>query len=136
MSDILSTQDEAGPNGRDGFLRFLRYSHILSSVLREFLEEKFLNEIEPKTLTRSQFCFLKLIALNTDLQVGEAARCIGVSPAACSKSIDKLEQLGLVSRETSPDDRRATLLSASNRGMNLVREFEQKKETSTGQQLT
>ena len=108
----------------EGFFRFLRYGHILSAVLREILEEKFLRQLSTHSLTRAQFCFLKLIALNADLQVGEAARCIGVSAAACSKNIDKLERLGLVVRGSSPDDRRATLLTASEEGLALVHEYE------------
>jgi DNA-binding MarR family transcriptional regulator len=110
-----------------GFYRFLRYGHILSSLLREFLESSFLEEFCPHKLTRSQFCFLKLIAGNSELQVCELARCLGVSAASSSKNLDRLEELGLVVRETSPEDRRATLLSASPEGRHLVREFERLK---------
>jgi len=112
------------PTPGDGFYRFLRYGHILSSLLREFLETSFLDQLEPYHLSPSQFCFLKLIAANSDLQVGELARCLGVSPASSSKNLDRLEELGLVVRETSPTDRRATLLSASPQGLKLVRDFE------------
>ena len=115
------------PLSGEGFYRFLRYGHVLSSLLREFLESSFLDEFCPHRLTRSQFCFLKLIAGNSDLQVGELARCLGVSPASSSKNLDRLEELGLVVRETSPEDRRATLLSASPEGRELVREFERLK---------
>ena len=111
----------------EGFYRFLRYGHILSSLLREFLESSFLDEFCPHRLTRSQFCFLKLIAGNSDLQVCELARYLGVSPAASSKNLDRLEALGLVVRETSPEDRRATLLSASHDGRQLVEDFERLK---------
>jgi len=111
----------------EGFYRFLRYGHILSSLLREFLESSFLEECCPHKLTRSQFCFLKLIAGNADLQVGELARCLGVSAAASSKNLDRLEALGLVVRETSPEDRRATLLSVSPDGRRLVEDFERLK---------
>jgi len=110
-----------------GFYRFLRYGHILSSLLREFLESSFLDQLGPYSLSRSQFCFLKLIAGNSELQVGELARCLGVSPAASSKNLDRLEELGLVFRETSPEDRRATLLSVSRKGRRLVDDFEQLK---------
>lgn len=115
------------PTPGHGFYRFLRYGHILSSLLREFLESSFLDRLEPYRLSASQFCFLKLIAANSDLQVGELARCLGVSPAASSKNLDRLEELGLVVRETSQEDRRATLLSASDEGRRLVLEFERLK---------
>ncbi len=107
--------------------RFLRSGHVLRSLLREFLEEDFLQQVCRHRLTRSQFCFLKLITANSDLQVGELARCLGVSPAASSKNLDRLERLGLVCRETSGQDRRAILLKASADGVELVRDYESLK---------
>jgi DNA-binding MarR family transcriptional regulator len=116
-------------SGGEEFYRFLRYGHILSSLLREFLESSFLDQVCPHRLTRAQFCFLKLIATNSDLQVGELARCLGVSPASSSKNLDRLEALGLVVRETSAEDRRAILLSASDDGRRLVSDYERLKAT-------
>jgi len=117
----------SGASPGDQFYRFLRYGHVLRSLLREFLEEDFLRQVCRHRLTRSQFCFLKLIAANSDLQVGELARAIGVSAAATSKNLDKLERLGLVGREVSSEDRRAILLSASSEGRRLVGEYERHK---------
>lgn len=111
----------------EGFYRFLRYGHILSSLLREFLESSFLGRLSPYSLSRSQFCFLKLIAINSELQVCELARCLGVSPASSSKNLDRLEEFGLVVRETSSEDRRAILLSVSPEGRQLVDDFERLK---------
>jgi DNA-binding MarR family transcriptional regulator len=117
---------EAGVPG-EHFYRFLRSGHVLRSLLREFLEEDFLHKVPPHRLTRSQFCFLKLIAAKADLQVGELARALGVSPAASSKNLDRLEQLGLVYRETAEHDRRITTLRASHMGNTLVRTYESLK---------
>jgi DNA-binding MarR family transcriptional regulator len=111
----------------DEFYRFLRSGHVLRSLLREFLEEGFLRQVCPHRLTRSQFCFLKLITVNADLQVGELARCLGVSPAASSKNLDKLECLGLVYREASDKDRRAILLKPTAEGEELVHDYERRK---------
>lgn len=129
VTDTRSTNFQPVVDGSAGkeFYRFLRYGHILSSLLREFLETAFLERALDHRLTRSQFCFLKLIAGNSELQVGELARCLGVSPAASSKNLDRLEELGLVVREMSPEDRRAILLSASREGVRLVREYEDLK---------
>jgi DNA-binding MarR family transcriptional regulator len=125
----ISANDQRGdtPSPSDPFYRFLRYGHVLRSLLREFLEEDFLHRACELKLTRSQFCFLKLIAANSDLQVGELARALGVSPAASSKNLDKLERLGLVSRENSSEDRRVILLSASAAGRRLVQKYEEQK---------
>jgi DNA-binding MarR family transcriptional regulator len=111
----------------DDFYRFLRSGHVLRSLLREFLEEGFLHRVCRPRLTRSQFCFLKLITVNTDLQVGELARCLGVSPAASSKNLDRLEKLGLVRREASDKDRRVILLKATRNGERLVQKYERHK---------
>jgi DNA-binding MarR family transcriptional regulator len=132
---VLPSTGEARMGG-EAFYRFLRYGHILSSLLREFLESSFLDEVCPHRLTRSQFCFLKLIATNSDLQVGELARCLGVSPASSSKNLDRLEALGLVVREASTEDRRAILLSASDEGRRLVEDYEQLKAMRLAPALT
>jgi DNA-binding MarR family transcriptional regulator len=125
---MSSTDQIANPvASSDQFYRFLRSGHVLRSLLREFLEEDFLAQICPHRLTRSQFCFLKLIAANADLQVGELARAIGVSAAATSKNLDRLERLGLVTRGASSEDRRAILLSASEEGRRLVGDYERHK---------
>lgn len=125
MSSTEQFASESSPG--DQFHRFLRYGHVLRSLLREFLEEDFLRQVCPHRLTRSQFCFLKLIAANSELKVGELARSIGVSAAAASKNLDRLEKLGLVIREASSVDRRAILLSASSEGCRLVGTYERHK---------
>jgi DNA-binding MarR family transcriptional regulator len=124
--DSLDGPADAGVPSQH-FYRFLRSGHVLRSLLREFLEEDFLHKVPPHRLTRSQFCFLKLVAAKSDLQVGELARALGVSPAASSKNLDRLEQLGLVYRETSEHDRRIITLRASTMGKTLVRTYESLK---------
>lgn len=131
----MSLGDDAVGSGRRGgdspafkasedVYRFLRSGHILSAILREILQEISRRELHPNALTWAQLCFLKLIALNSDLRVSEVARCIGVTPAACSKNVDKLVRLGLVERCEAPTDRRATLLSARPEGVGLVCTYE------------
>jgi DNA-binding MarR family transcriptional regulator len=114
------------------YYRFLRTSHILSSALRELLEEHFLHDATHHRISRLQFCLLKLIALNADLQVGELAHCLGVSPAVASKNIDKLERLELVSRSSCSEDRRAILLTATADGHELVQAYERLKAERLG----
>jgi DNA-binding MarR family transcriptional regulator len=107
--------------------RLLRCGHILGSLLRETLEESYLSQRCSPPLTRTQFCLLKLITVNADVQPSEVARYLGVTPAAITKNVDKLEQLGLVNRDPSAVDRRATLLSASDDGIRIVGEYEKLK---------
>ncbi len=124
IRDIPVDAGEAG----DRFYRFLRSGHVLRSLLREFLEEDFLHQICRHRLSRAQFCLLKLVTAKSDLQVGQLARCLGVSPAASSKNLDKLERMGLVIRETAGHDRRGIVLHASSEGCRLVLEYERLKK--------
>ncbi|MFV2072023.1 MAG: MarR family winged helix-turn-helix transcriptional regulator [Thermoanaerobaculales bacterium] len=115
-------EDPSPPS--ESFHRFLRYGHVLSSLLREFLEEGFLPQVFPHRLPPPQFSFPNLTPPNAAPQVGELARSLGVSAAASSKNLDRLERLGLVSRGSSSEDRRATLITASVEGERLVHDYE------------
>ncbi len=107
--------------------RLLRNSHIFASTVREILERHFLEEASSLPLTISQFYLLKLMSNNELYQVGEIAELLGVSNAAASKNIDKLEGLDLVARTPSEGDRRATLLALKPKGKRLVQAYEDLK---------
>ena len=115
------------PTDPQDLFNLLRHAHIFSAVVQEILELKLLREVSPNPLSLSQFHLLKLIALNGQHQVGQVADFLGVSAPAASKNIDKLERLGLVVRERSQGDRRATLLASSRKGKMLVRKYEDLK---------
>ena len=105
----------------------LRRSHIFSSVVREILETRLLEETSPLPLTISQFHILKLMTVTGRHQIGEISTFLGVSAPAVTKSVDKLEGLGLVMRVPSEDDRRATWLAPSLKGKRLVEKYEELK---------
>lgn len=113
----------------NGLTRFLRCGHILGSLLREILDESYLGERCERSLTRTQFCLVKLSTVNAELHLSEVARYLGVTPAAMTKNVDKLERLGLVSRSASEVDRRSILLTASPAGIEMVRDYEAFKES-------
>ncbi len=122
-----------GRGGDDGIAssgrvhRFLRLGHLLSSVLQEILDQELQQPSDHRPLSRSQFCLLKLISLNAGLQVGEVARRLGVSAAATSKHLDRLERVGLVRRSPVPGDRRGIAITVSHDGRELVRAYERLK---------
>ena len=105
----------------------LRRSHIFSSVVREILETRLLEEASPLPLTISQFHILKLMTVTGRHQIGEISTFLGVSAPAITKNVDKLERLGLVVRLPSEDDRRATWLAPSLKGKRLVEKYEELK---------
>jgi DNA-binding MarR family transcriptional regulator len=112
---------------RMDYTQFLRNSHIFAYAVRDIMERKFLRDTSPLPLTLSQFHLLKLLSINGQHQVTEIAEFLGVSPAAASKNIDKLEGLGLMVRTPSEGDRRATLLSVNSKGRRLVKAYEELK---------
>jgi DNA-binding MarR family transcriptional regulator len=116
-----------GSAAEERFHRVLRLSHIFSSVVREILETRLLEDVTPLPLTLSQFHILKLMALNGRHQVGELAEFLGVSAPAITKNVDKLERFGLVVRTPSEGDRRAILLAPSPKGRRLVEKYEEVK---------
>lgn len=108
----------------DRLRRFLRIGHIFSASVREIVGSRFLADSTDHPLTLAQLHLLKLLANNGEHKVSDAATLLGVSSPAATKCIDKLERLGLLSRTPSTSDRRATILSASPEGRDLVREYE------------
>lgn len=123
-----TTDPDSGPaGGATVNARLLRCCHIFASAIRETLELELLRSVSNKRLTCSQLYLLKLMAENGHHQVGELASFLGVTPPAATKNIDKLERLGLVVRQRSVGDRRATLLSASAQGRQLVQQYEELK---------
>ena len=129
----MQSEIESGSDGgvvsppEAGVTRFLRYSHVLGSVLREILEDSFLRDRCGARLNRMQLCSLKLVTLASGLRMGDLARCLGVSPAATSKNVDVLARQGLLLRREAPDDRRATVLWATAEGRRLVEQYERLK---------
>ena len=132
-SNDPQTPPAAGEDGRGGSAAeerlhgVLRLSHIFSSVVREILEIRLVEDTTPLPLTLSQFHILKLMTLNGRHQVGELAEFLGVSAPAITKSVDKLERFGLVVRTPSEGDRRAILLAPSPKGRRLVERYEELK---------
>ncbi len=111
----------------DDLTRLLRYSHIFASTVRDTLESGILADISPLHLTVAQFLVLKLMYRNGQHRAGEVARYMGVSRPAATKNIDKLVRHGLIVRRRSHSDRRATLLSISRTGRDLVQRYEETK---------
>jgi DNA-binding MarR family transcriptional regulator len=109
------------------YLGLLRNSHIFAAAVREVLEQKFLEETAPSPLSLSQFHLLKLLSIRGSHQVREVADFLGMSTAAASKNITKLEGLGLLERNRSEGDRRATELSITPKGRRTVLSYEELK---------
>ncbi len=124
---------EAAERGRQ--FRVLRAAHIFASIVRDALETKLLRTVSDYPLSPPQFYLLKLMADDGCQHVGQAAGYLGVTPPAATRSVDKLERLGLVVRSPSAKDRRATLLTVSEKGRHLVRKYDEAKASRMAQVL-
>ena len=107
--------------------RLVRRSHIFASVIRDILDVRLLQDVSPSPLTPTQFQLLRLMARDGQHQVRQIADVLGISAPAATKTADKLERLGLISRAPCAGDRRATLLSVSSKGRRLVHKYEQRQ---------
>jgi DNA-binding MarR family transcriptional regulator len=104
---------------------------ILSQVLCEICQRSTLREASEDTISRNQFTVLKILDTTGSLPFGEFARILGISSAAVSKIIDRLEQLDLVERQAFPGDRRsqtAVLLPAAHQVLARHEEIASKKQ--------
>lgn len=64
-------------------------------------------------ITTSEFRCMDIITQRDKITAGELARDAGISPAAVTNVIDHLEERGWIERASDPDDRRRTLLRAT-----------------------
>lgn len=69
----------------------------------------------------SHQALLQIYGAEGPLTVGAIADRLGIAPAFGSRLVSQLERQGLVNREPHPTDRRASIISASDEGIELLR---------------
>lgn len=75
------------------------------------------------TVTSRQVEVLALLSRSASCSIGEIASAFGVSYAAASKMINRLEDKGLVTRSINEMDRRAADIRITEKGSQMVRLF-------------
>lgn len=90
------------------------------------LAEKVKNQLEELGVTETQFNMLDLLSKKESHKVTDLAEKMGVKPSAVTTMIDRLANNGLVSRRHDDNDRRAVLVSISEEGREMLRNFEEK----------
>jgi len=71
-------------------------------------------------LDRALFPLLSRVALNPDFNVAELANLVGRDHSTVSRQVVKLEQLGLLTRTSDPDDQRARQLALTKAGEEML----------------
>lgn len=79
-------------------------------------------------LTMGQFKAMATVTMLGPQPVGELGRRLGISEPAASLLVDKLEELGLASRERDPQDRRRSLVTATAAAEELAGRLRQGRE--------
>ncbi|MCX7623029.1 MAG: MarR family transcriptional regulator [Thermomicrobium sp.] len=79
-------------------------------------------------LSMAQLKVLFALACRGPLTVSEVAERLGISPPTASHLIDRVVQLGLVTRREDERDRRRTLVELTARGEELLRQLRQGNE--------
>ncbi len=97
---------------------------IMAQVIGDICHRSTLQMASPINLTRNQFNILRILSTDGDFQISDLARLLGISNAAVSKNIDRLEQLDLVARQVKPDDRRSLEIILLEDGLEILREFD------------
>lgn len=114
--------DEARSTSQRQWAPLIRYSHIVSSAVRDILESEPLDAAGGTGMTPRQFHLLEFIALAAH-HIDDVAKFLRVSPPAATKAVDQLERRGLVVRSGCADDRRLKLLACSESGLALVERY-------------
>jgi DNA-binding MarR family transcriptional regulator len=83
-----------------------------------------LEKVAGSRVTFTQLKLLRLVDRQSRLTVGDVAAFLGISNAAASKAVERLVRGGLLSRAESPDDRRATEVSMTPEGHEMIQELE------------
>ena len=82
------------------------------------LAERFEGDLQPLG-----FGILRYIILNGPLRAGDIVTGLGIDKAAVSRQLAQLKQLGLIASTPDPDDKRATLVEASETAKSALEAF-------------
>jgi len=103
---------------------FVSSAHVFAAAVRDVFESAVLGDVAGNELTFSQLKLLYLATRAGGQTIGDVAAFLKVSYAAASKTVDKLVRRGLLRRAKTPEDRRASRLSATDAGRRLVAAYE------------
>ena len=106
---------------------------ITAQVITEVCQRNTRNQVSEQPLSRNQYYILKILPVSGEFLMNELARFLDISPAAASKNIDRMEQMGLVRRRPRTGDRRSLEVVLLDPGRAIVDEFDRitmKKQAS------
>ncbi|KGE20298.1 hypothetical protein PWYN_13860 [Paenibacillus wynnii] len=87
-------------------------------------------------LTFPQYSLLSMIAKEKKSRVIQLADKMEVKSSAVTVMLDRMEILGLISRETDENDRRAVVVTITDKGQRIQTEGKRRSEMLLGQYLS
>ena len=98
---------------------------IMAQVITEICQRNTRKQVSEHPLSRNQCYILKILHTSGEFLISELARILEISPAAASKNIDRLEQMGMVVRQPHEGDRRSFEVKLLDKGHQIVEEINQ-----------
>ena len=117
----------------EAWRRMFRISDLLRRVVHKGADSANLSRI---TVNQARiFGYIFSRGETCDIRISTLARDLDVTPAAAGQAVDRLVRDGLVDRLTDPTDRRAFVISVSEKGRKRLREFEERSSGIAGEIL-
>lgn len=95
----------------------------LRNKLHRLMKQRYAAEAEVK-LTVEEFILLNMIEAQTDQILQNIAIATGKNKSVVMRMIDSLEEKGLAKRTVNPEDRRENLLSITDKGVEVVVQYQ------------
>jgi len=89
------------------------------SVARQ-LREASAKTLAPWDINPSQLRALRVLTRRGTMRLTELSGHLHIAPRSTTEVVDALESMGLVRRSSDPDDRRATLVEATEHGLSVL----------------
>lgn len=86
-------------------------------------------------LSPTQAAALATIERRGPMPIGEVAEVEHISAPTATKTVDKLQDAGLVERRSDPDDRRVALVAITGAGRQLLTDVRQRKTAWLAEQI-
>ncbi|MDY4044044.1 MAG: MarR family winged helix-turn-helix transcriptional regulator [Marinifilaceae bacterium] len=96
----------------------------LRNKLHRLMKQRYTQEAEVK-MTVEEFILLNMIKARTDQILQNIAIATGKNKSVVMRMIDSLEEKGLAKRTVNPEDRRENLLSITEKGEEVVCQYQE-----------
>ncbi len=98
---------------------------LLSQIVREICENKYLAAVSEIPLTKNQFSVLRILYNSGPMSISELADLLNVSRAAASKNVEYLVKEGMLNRKMIKRDRRYVMITLKAKGEETIKRYDE-----------